>query len=118
MKKLIFRKGVVRNHQVPPLILSDTTVSVVCIDRESAVAFSDKVNSGSTPVILALGRLRQEDLRFNASLGYIQRLCLKEKKILARQWWLMPVILATWEAEIRRIKVQSQPRQTVHKTLS
>jgi hypothetical protein len=29
-----------------------------------------------------------------------------------------PVILATQEAEIRRIMVQSQPRQTVLKTLS
>jgi hypothetical protein len=30
----------------------------------------------------------------------------------------MPVRLATQEAEIRRIMVQSQPGQTVHKTLS
>jgi hypothetical protein len=30
----------------------------------------------------------------------------------------MPVILATQEAEIKRIVVQSQPRQIVHKTLS
>jgi hypothetical protein len=30
----------------------------------------------------------------------------------------MPVIPATQEAEIRRIMVQSQPRQIVHKTLS
>jgi hypothetical protein len=29
----------------------------------------------------------------------------------------MPVILATQETEIRRIMVQSQPRQIVHKTL-
>jgi hypothetical protein len=28
------------------------------------------------------------------------------------------VILATWDAEIRRIEVQSQPRKRVHKTLS
>jgi hypothetical protein len=31
--------------------------------------------------------------------------------------WLTPVILATQEAEIRRIKVRSQPGQIVHKTL-
>jgi hypothetical protein len=30
----------------------------------------------------------------------------------------MPVILATQEAEIRRITVQSHPGQIVHKTLS
>jgi hypothetical protein len=30
----------------------------------------------------------------------------------------MPVILATQEAEIRRIAVQSQPRKIVHETLS
>jgi hypothetical protein len=34
----------------------------------------------------------------------------------ARRQWLTPVILATQEAEIRRITVQSQPRQTVHET--
>jgi hypothetical protein len=28
----------------------------------------------------------------------------------------MPVILATWEAEIRRIMVPGQPRQIVHET--
>jgi hypothetical protein len=30
----------------------------------------------------------------------------------------MPGILATQEAEIRRITVQSQPRQRVHETIS
>jgi hypothetical protein len=30
----------------------------------------------------------------------------------------MPIILATQEAKIRRIVVQSQPRQIVHETLS
>jgi hypothetical protein len=28
----------------------------------------------------------------------------------ARHQWLMPVVLASWEAEIRRITVQDQPR--------
>jgi hypothetical protein len=32
---------------------------------------------------------------------------------LVRCWWCIPVILATWEAEIRRIVVQGQPGQVV-----
>jgi F420-dependent methylenetetrahydromethanopterin dehydrogenase len=32
--------------------------------------------------------------------------------------WLTPIFLATWEADNRRIMVQSQLVQIVHKTLS
>jgi hypothetical protein len=38
--------------------------------------------------------------------------------LLARHQWLIPVILATQEAEIRRLMVQSQPVQKVHETIS
>jgi hypothetical protein len=44
----------------------------------------------------------------------------KEKKSYharARHWWLMLIILPTWEAEIRRITVQGQPGKIVCKTL-
>jgi hypothetical protein len=41
-----------------------------------------------------------------------------KRRVTARHWWLMPVILATQEAEIRRIMVQNQLGQRVHKTLS
>jgi hypothetical protein len=36
----------------------------------------------------------------------------------AGHWWLTPIILATQEAEIRKIIVQTQPRQVIFKTLS
>jgi hypothetical protein len=38
--------------------------------------------------------------------------------MLSRGRWLTPVILATQEAEIRRIMAQSHPGQIVHETLS
>jgi hypothetical protein len=33
-------------------------------------------------------------------------------------WWLTPIILAIWEAEIRKTVIRDQPRKIVHKTPS
>jgi hypothetical protein len=41
-----------------------------------------------------------------------------KSQLKTRCWWLMLVILATWEAEIRGIYVQGQPRQIVCETLT
>jgi hypothetical protein len=41
-----------------------------------------------------------------------------KNRLKARCQWLTPVIVAIWEVEIGRIKVQDQPRQTVRETLS
>jgi hypothetical protein len=42
---------------------------------------------------------------------------IKKRKKTGR-WWLMPIILITQEAEMRRIMVQSQSWQIVSETLS
>jgi hypothetical protein len=39
------------------------------------------------------------------------------QKCIPAGWWLTPVTLATQEAEIRRIKVQSQTRPIIRETL-
>jgi hypothetical protein len=44
--------------------------------------------------------------------------CVLNRQQGSRRRWLTPVILTTQEAEIRRIEVQSQPRQILLKTLS
>jgi hypothetical protein len=47
-----------------------------------------------------------------------ERHCLKTNK-QARHWWLIPIILVIWKAEIGRITVQGQPGQKkVYETLS
>jgi hypothetical protein len=54
----------------------------------------------------------------NAYLGIMDLTNNKKFKSTAGCRYLTPIILATQEAEIRRIGVQSQSEQIVHKTLS
>jgi hypothetical protein len=56
-------------------------------------------------VMPALRRLRQEDHKLEAHLGNIVRPCLKKRESERDHQWLMPIILATEEADIRRIAV-------------
>jgi hypothetical protein len=49
--------------------------------------------------------MKQGNLEFKARLGYIVRSCLKKSRA-GQAWWLIPVIPASQEAEIRRLKVQ------------
>jgi hypothetical protein len=45
--------------------------------------------------------------------GLSPTVSVKKLRMKARHQWLIPIILATREAEIRRMGVQSQPRQIV-----
>jgi hypothetical protein len=54
--------------------------------------------------------INTSSVNHKAKLNKLQRISS------ARCQWLTPVILATWEAEIRRITVQSHSKQIVHKT--
>jgi hypothetical protein len=53
----------------------------------------------------------------SAKANIVQATLSRKYPTKARLWWIMSVILATQEIEIRRIKVQSQPRQIVQKIL-
>jgi hypothetical protein len=70
-------------------------------------------------------RQKFETTEFTLNLNFVfnYSVAKKEKKkkqnyLTAGCRWLTPVILATQEAEIRRIILRSQPEQIVCKTLS
>jgi hypothetical protein len=39
-----------------------------------------------------------------------------ERQVQAGSWWFMPIILATWKAEIGRTVIQGKPGQTVQES--
>jgi hypothetical protein len=63
-------------------------------------------------------RMRSYCLGLYPEVGERQVQRSYQKEMEAEHQWLMPVILATQKAEIRRITVQSQPGQIVCKILS
>jgi hypothetical protein len=58
------------------------------------------------------------DLEVKANLGHIVKLHLKKIPKWVGDQRLLTVVLATWEAEIRKIEVQNQSRQEVLESLS
>jgi hypothetical protein len=53
-----------------------------------------------------------------SSVSFAYTSVKNENRRMAGCWWLVLVIPATQKAEIRRVKVQSKPRQIIRKTLS
>jgi hypothetical protein len=59
-----------------------------------------------------------EIIKIRAQINEIEtRKTIQRSNEISKAPVALPEILATQEAEMRRISVQSQPRQTVHETL-
>jgi hypothetical protein len=70
------------------------------------------VREGPPPSVWQMQRVNEWCGRLGPNLN------AQLKMFPARHWWLTPVILATQEAEIRRIAIRSQLGQTVCEILS
>jgi hypothetical protein len=62
-----------------------------------------RINVGAGRVAQVVERLASKEAQ------YCQKKKKKEYRNVGRCWWLTPIILATQEAQIRRITVESQP---------
>jgi hypothetical protein len=76
------------------------------------------MTKGTSPPHKSQARTDTSQLGTPTVVKLFSPLFFKRNYVTTRCQWLKPVILATQEAEIRRIMVQSQPRQRVHETLS
>jgi hypothetical protein len=70
------------------------------------------------PYVKIKNKIRAGVVTQGKALGSILSTTKKKKKKRAGHQWLMPVILATQEAEISRIEIQRQSVQIVPETLS
>jgi hypothetical protein len=69
---------------------------------------------------IKINRIKICFLTFSVNIISLPRLPnqLENKEVIvimihSQVWWLIPIIPATWEAEIRRIMIQGQPRKTL-----
>lgn len=81
----------------------------LCITQRLDEAFIAEYKKRRWPMILVLGRLRQEDLSFKVSLGYTVRSCLKDKK-----GWRWLGSLPDWESKINAASTSlRRPARTI-----
>jgi hypothetical protein len=86
------------------------------INETILVTHSNDFNEFQRNYLILKSFCRQRFFLTKACL-LIKQIMLKKQIHVGADGWLPPVILAIWEADIRRIEAQ-RPRQMVHRTSS